>query len=73
MTLQLGDAELIEKRKKSEASFGFAIAIRDAMNEYQTAIPAYRIGKIMREVGKTMYLDDDINDFISFSDGIEGN
>lgn len=67
-----GDAELIEKRKKAEHAYGFAKAIRDAINEYNSTIPAFKMGKIIREVGSTMFLDDDINDFCFFQDGLEG-
>lgn len=71
--LEIGNKQAIEKRKKSEAAFGFAKEIRDAIDEYYTAIDAHQMGKIMREVGNTMFLNEDIQSFIEFQDGLEGS
>lgn len=72
MTLELGNKQAIEARRKSEVAYDLALAVRDAINEAHPTLDAAHIGRIMREVGSTIFCDDDISDFIAFRQGIEG-
>lgn len=72
MAIQFGDENLIKKRRKQESCYGFAEVIKNAIDNYSQSIPPNQMGKIIREVGSTIFIDDDINYFIEFRDGLDG-